>query len=96
MYLPTEDSTEYEYSGNFLDRFVISEYNKFYLFWRGLYIASCLTSSYFYAFIAAFGKPEMGSFLEIVDDIYEVIFIISFILCFLVDYKEDGASVPVR
>ena len=40
-----------------MDIFIISKDNKIYLIWRAIVIFSCLTSSYFYAYMAAFENP---------------------------------------
>ena len=46
-----------------LDMISIPEDNKLYLYWRSISIFCCLTSSYFYAYMAAFQDPQRGSFL---------------------------------
>ena len=44
-------------SDSFYDKLVISDDNHMFIAWRMLHTFSCLTSCYFYAFIAAFGVP---------------------------------------
>mmetsp|Transcript_8274 Transcript_8274/g.12665 ORF Transcript_8274/g.12665 Transcript_8274/m.12665 type:complete len:275 (-) Transcript_8274:174-998(-) len=61
-----------------------------------LHTFSCLTSCYFYAFIAAFGLPSRGEFLNTAYVAYESIFTISIVLNFFVEYQPDGSSFPVR
>jgi len=70
----------------FLELIIISHDNFWYNLWYNLYVFSCLTSSYAYAYMAAFENPAQGSFLFILDNIFEVIFYISFFLNFIVDY----------
>jgi len=61
-----------------------------------LHTFSCLTSCYFYAYIAAFGIPHVDHILYLIYVIYESIFLISLILNFFVEFKPDGQSFPVR
>lgn len=82
--------------GNFAQYLVISHNNKVVYLWNVLYVLSCLTSCYFYAFMAAFEKPKPGSWLFILDWSFEGIFLVSLLLNFITDYKEDGNPNPVR
>lgn len=82
--------------GNFTQYLVISHTNKVVYVWNVLYVLSCLTSCYFYAFMAAFEKPDPGSWLFILDWSFEGIFLVSLLLNFITDYKEDGNPNPVR
>ena len=70
--------------------FVISQHNILYLNWRTINTIACLTSSYFYAYMAAFERSTDNESLQIVNNVYEAIFVISMVLQFLVDYTEDG------
>ena len=79
-----------------LDLISIPEDNKVYLYWRSLNIFCCLTSSYFYAFMAAFEDPAEGSFLYVINIIYEIIFLISILIQFLVEFTPPGQIVPVK
>ena len=65
--------------------------------WRVLFTFSSLTSCYFYAFIAAFGVPEVETALWYINLVYELIFLISMCLQFVTEYKPQGEmSKPVR
>ena len=76
--------------------FIIYRDGQFWTFWSVINTISCLTSSYFYAYIAAFEIPPPGSFLFIVDWTYEVIFFMTLCFNFLVDFQVDGEPKPVR
>lgn len=76
---------------------ILKHDNKFLEFWSFLNIFSCLTSSYFYAYISAFGVPEVGSVLSVIVFTYEIIFFIKMMLCFITEYKPEGdLAEPVR
>lgn len=79
-----------------LDMISIPEDYKPYLYWRSINIFCCLTSSYFYAFMAAFEDPAPGSFLQKINVIFEIVFLISMFLQFLVEYTPPGQLVPVK
>jgi hypothetical protein len=72
---------------NMLDYIIISHENPLYNSWSLIHTLSSLSSSYFYAYMAAF---QFGKGLETIDWIYEIIFFISFGLNFIVDYKIEG------
>jgi len=56
-----------------------------------------LTSSYFYAYIAAFGVPKTNSNLFYTNLFYEGIFSLQILLEFITDYRPQGTfSKPVR
>jgi hypothetical protein len=63
-----------------LDMISIPQDNKVYLAWRSMNIFCCLTSSYFYAFMAAFQDPIKGSFLANINVVFEIIFLISMLI----------------
>ena len=77
-------------SMSFQEFIVISEDNRVYLWWRSINIFCCLTSSYFYAFMAAFENPKSGSFLSNINIAFECIFLISLMIQFLVQYTPPG------
>ena len=89
----------FEQDKSILSKIVISEDNMLAQIWRVIYIFSCLTSCYFYAFIAAFGVPTEDETYElwIIYITYECIFGISICLEFIKEYKPQGEmSKPVR
>ena len=73
-----------------LDMISIPEHNKVYLWWRTLVIFCCLTSSYFYAFMAAFQDPLPGSGLSYINWFFEMIFLASICIEFLVEFTPPG------
>lgn len=79
-----------------LDMISIPEDNRVYLWWRTLVIFCCLTSSYFYAFMAAFQDPTPGSFLAWINVIFEIIFLTSICIQFLVEFTPPGQLTPVK
>lgn len=82
---------------SFTELIILKHDNKFLAFWSVLNIFSCLTSSYFYAYISAFGVPEVGSTLSNIVFTYEIIFFIKMLLEFITEYKPEGdLSAPVR
>ena len=85
-----------DFNTPFLEQIIISHESIWYQAWYQIYVFSCLTSSYFYAFMAAFENPKQGSFLYIMDNIFEFIFYISFILNFIVDYQPPDQPKPVK
>lgn len=90
--IPTKDDNEGkmklvpDVNKPILEQIIISNESIVYQVWFNIYVFSCLFSSYFYAYIAAFELPERGSFLFILDNVFEGIFYTSFFLCFIVDY----------
>ena len=76
--------------------FIISANNKFYLYWKTINTFSCLTSSYIYAYMAAFERSSKSEELMMANNVYEIIFIISMLLMFFVDYCEEGSNIPVE
>ena len=92
----TKTSSFKQKSDNVFDFLVISQQNTFYQAWSIIHTLSCLTSSYFYAYMAAFGQPIKGTSIYRLDWVYEVIFYISLGLNFIVDYTPEGSNKPVR
>lgn len=90
---PDSDSSSDNDVVNISEYFIISANNKVYLWWRTVYTVACLTSSYLYAFMAAFAAP--GKYEEIHKKFvigFEFNFLINCILMLLVDYKEEGQT----
>ena len=79
-----------------MDWIIISEDNTLYNMWSVIHIVACLTSSYFYAYMAAFEDPAPGTMLFNLNWGYEIIFWISLGLSFLVDFKPEGSAITVR
>ena len=74
---------------------IISRNSKGLLVWNAIHIIACLASSYLYAYIAAFSHSGTDTFNEVIVA-FEIIFFISFCLNFITDYKEEGATLPVK
>ena len=64
--------------------------------WGVFEVFCCLTSSYIYAYMAAFENPKPGTVLFDLFIIYELIFLASFLFNFLVDFTPKGEDKPVR
>ena len=76
--------------------FIMSSTNQFYLYWISLNTLCCLTSSYVYAYMAAFRTANEPGHLESVNYAFETLFAISIVMRFFVDYYEEGKQFPVR
>ena len=70
---------------------IISQHNPVYTLWSGFNVFCCLTSCYFYAYMAAFENPTTGDFKSDVFVGFECIFFISFALNFIVEYTPEGS-----
>ena len=79
-----------------LEQIIISNESIAYSIWFNIYVFCCLISSYFYAYIAAFEMPIPGTFLYNLNMVFEAIFAISFLLCFIVDYQPPDSQKPVK
>ena len=66
------------------------------MFWSFTNTVACILSSYFYMYIAAFGIPGDGTSLKKVEWAFEVVFIISFLLEFNVDYTTPDTHKSVK
>ena len=91
--------TDHHITGNeksFSSMIIVCVDSKFYAIYKGVNLFCCLTSSYFYAYMAAFEEPGPGSFLFTINWTYEAIFIISMIICFLTEFHKDGETTPTR
>ena len=63
--------------------------------WHFLFVFSCLTSGYFYGWIALFGiETEENHYKYIY--IYESIFSIWIVINFITEYIPEGEVIPVR
>ena len=80
----------------FSELIIIRQNNRYYLYWRTINTLCCLTSSYFYAYMAAFKEAAEDVHLTNLNLSFETIFLISMVLQFLVEYKEIGQPHPVR
>lgn len=55
----------------------------------------CLTSSYFFAYVAAFYHPD-GFWWWGIEIFYELIFLLDIVRNFLTEYQELGEKLPTR
>ena len=78
------------------NKLVISRHNKLYLFWKFLDVLSCFISSCFYAYMAAFEDPHPESVMFVMMWVFESVFLISMVLNFLVEYRNEGEERPIR
>lgn len=79
-----------------MDDIIITQTNKCYMQWQFLNTFCCLTSSYLYAYLAAFENSNDIASLQHVNWAYEGVFLISLIMNFFVEYNEDGQQFPIR
>lgn len=102
-YLENEDDDEVlntsetqEDSSSFWHIFIIARKSIIYKLWSVFEVFCCLSSSYIYAYMAAFENPEHGTTLFDLFLFYEIIFLVAFMLNFLVEYTPKGEEKPVR
>jgi hypothetical protein len=79
-----------------LNRITISQESWFLFFWTPFETIVFLISSYFYAWLVAFGTrglPESGHNLMIC---FEITFAFSIIVTSLTQYTPDGDTIPVK
>ena len=70
----------------FSDYLIFSTTNPMIVVWRALHTLNCLFSSYFYAYLAAFGVPVYQTTSWYLDWFFQIIFLLSMILEFLTAY----------
>ena len=80
---------------DFWEMVIISQNSKILYVWKAIYMLSCLTSSYFYAYVAAFYHPDKGWWLR-TEINYELIFLLDIGVNFITEYYEEGAPTPTR
>jgi phosphatidylglycerophosphate synthase len=96
-----EGEDEDDHSGeevSIISLIIITEKSKVLRVWYFGYIVCCLLSSYFYVYVAAFQHNESENkywWLE-AELYFEGIFLISIILNFLTDYKDEDTGKVVR
>ena len=66
------------------------------MWWRTINTLACLTSSYLYAYMAAYESAKESETLILITLVYEVIFLISLLTQFLVEYTEPGQLTPEK
>lgn len=88
--------------------FIVGEQSAFSAVWAFFDIICCISSSYLYAYIAAFGMKDFGytkkdpighdqeEFFISVEITFEIIFMLSIIKQFLTEYTPEGETIPVR
>ena len=81
---------------SFIQLIVISETSTARKVWAALYLFSCFTSPYFYAWVALFGHEKGESGYLITSIIFETIFATNILVNFLTEYVPDGEIVPER
>ena len=80
----------------FLKFIIIRQNNPVYSVWSAFNVFCCLFSSYFYAYMAAFENPKAGDIKFLAFYGFELVFLISFLLNFIVEYTPEGSSIPVN
>ena len=56
---------------------------------------SCLTSSYFYAYVGSFAHPD-GDWWTKFEIVYEMIFLVDMGVNFITEFRENGSGHAVR
>ena len=82
-----------------MQKFVISNDSTFSMVWMVIDTVACMASAYMYAFLACYGVNEDGPRDEeelLFEMLWEFVFLISIIKCFLTDYRVEGESFPKK
>lgn len=75
---------------------VIRQDNRLYNAWQVFDVINCLVSSYFYAMVSVLDHPKTNTKSGAFVVYFETVFVISFLLNFIVDFKQDGSTIPVK
>lgn len=75
---------------------VVSNECTFVKVWAAIYLFSCFTSPYFYAWVALNGFEREERFYTSITIFFESVFAINIMLSFLTDFVPDGELVPER
>lgn len=81
---------------DFLDLIILDHDCQLVQIWYFLFLVSCLTSGYFYGWIALFGIEEDDRHFKTAIYVYESIFSIWIVINFLTEYIPEGEVIPVR
>lgn len=71
---------------------IFSKDGTFLVVWRIILLSVCLTSPYYYAWIALEGYES----LPVAIVVFESIFALDIAIQFLTDYTPDGETIPIR
>ena len=95
--LRDEDDTSQETkSEKTMSQYLIIDPNHIcYIVWQSFHTFCCLTSSYFYVILAAFPDALENQFIQNVNAVFEVTFVVTIFLSFFVTYTEVGQVEPV-
>ena len=95
--IPEEDNPydDVDKPVDFWEMIIIPQDSKILYVWKAIFMISCLTSSYFYAYVAAFYHPDEGWWLR-TELIYELIFLVDIGVNVITEYYEEGAPNPTR
>ena len=75
------------------NRFIINQDTISYMIYNLLITIMCISSSFFYAYLSAFGIPQEGSFNSSVDLFYILVFSVDTALRFFInDFKNDNSK----
>lgn len=93
---PADDKPIFDTNIDFLDLIVLKHDCWLVQVWHMLYIICCLTSGYYYGWLALFGTDfdNPRQFAAIL--IFECIFTVQILINFLTEYIPEGEVIPVR
>lgn len=78
------------------DQFAISENGIISLTWNFIEISGCITSTYIYSYLAAFGHDNDDYSIYHILAVFEGFFALSIIKNFITEYTPENETVPVR
>ena len=79
-----------------MEKMIISEKGVISLIWSIVDIFSCISSSYIYAYLGAFGKDSDDTLMNTLITTYEGIFLITILKNFSTDYTPLGSTEVVK
>lgn len=74
---------------------MLSQSNPFLICWTWIYLAMCISSSYIYAYMAAFHLDSKASLLSL-SIIFECIAAVTMVLRFITEFTPEGSPTPTR
>ena len=92
----SQKSHSHEESNTFVELILISEESTARKVWSAIYLMTCFTSPYFYAWMALFGHEKGQKAPFVTSIIFETIFATNILVNFITDYIPDGEIIPER
>jgi len=91
-----EESETEEEDEDIYQFFTLPENSAFQIFCTYLIIICCITSSYMYAYLGAFGAKASTPLIEGLSVFFDIVFALDILRKFLSQYSEKGSSLPVK